>query len=75
MLGDSWTGILWAMERQLRGSNETVSRKIRELRADIRRDCGGINARLTNALVGPLMLWTAKRERFGSARALPTSPR
>jgi len=73
-LRSSWTGILWAMERQLRASNQTVSRRIRELRADILRECGGINARLTNAVVGPLMLWTAKMERMRLRKGITYEP-
>jgi radical SAM superfamily enzyme YgiQ (UPF0313 family) len=74
MLRNSWTGILWAMERQLRASNETVSRRIRELRAEIVHECGGMNARLTNAVVGPLMLWTAKMEKLRLRKGITYEP-
>ena len=57
----AYTGMLWAMERRLRNTNEAVSRRIRELRADIFRE-SGLDARLASAIVGPLMLWAAKRE-------------
>ena len=74
MLRNSWIGILWAMERQLRASNDTVSRRIRELRADILRECGGINARLASAVVGPLMLWAAKMERMRLRKGITYEP-
>ena len=74
MLRSSWTGILWAMERQLRASNQTVSRRIRELRADILRECGGMNARLASAVVGPLMLWAAKMERMRLSKGITYEP-
>jgi len=61
-LRHAYTGILWAMERRLRESNETVSRRIHSLRADIMRE-SGLDARLASAVVGPLMLWAARRER------------
>jgi radical SAM superfamily enzyme YgiQ (UPF0313 family) len=61
-LRHAYTGLLWAMERRLRESNEAVSRRIRELRTDILRE-SGLDARLASAIVGPLMLWAAKRER------------
>jgi radical SAM superfamily enzyme YgiQ (UPF0313 family) len=61
-LRHAYTGMLWAMERRLRDTNEAVSRRIRELRKDIFRE-SGLDARLASAIVGPLMLWAAKRER------------
>jgi hypothetical protein len=74
MLRHTWTGILWAMERQLSRSNEAVSRNIAELRADILRECGGLGARLTTSLVGPLMLWAAKMERVRLQRGVTYEP-
>ena len=61
-LRHAYTGILWAMERRLRESNEAVSRRVRALRREI-LDESGIDARLAAAVVGPLMLWSARRER------------
>ena len=61
-LRHAYTGMLWAMERRLRDTNAAVSRRIRELRTDILRE-SGLDARLASAVVGPLMLWAAKRER------------
>jgi radical SAM superfamily enzyme YgiQ (UPF0313 family) len=75
MLRHTWTGILWAMERQLSQSNDTVSRKIRELRTDILRECGGASSRLTSALVGPLMLWAARMERARLRKGVTYEPR
>ena len=61
-LRHAYTGILWAMERRLRDTNEAVSRRVRELRKEILHE-SGLDARLSAAIVGPLMLWAAKRER------------
>jgi radical SAM superfamily enzyme YgiQ (UPF0313 family) len=74
MLRNGWGGVLWAMEQQLRASNETVSRSIRELRADIVRECGGMSSRLTSAVVGPLMLWAAKMERMRLRKGITYEP-
>jgi radical SAM superfamily enzyme YgiQ (UPF0313 family) len=61
-LRHAYTGMLWAMEHRLRDTNRAVSRRIRELRVDILRE-SGLDARIASAVVGPLMLWAAKRER------------
>jgi hypothetical protein len=72
-LRHAWTGMLWAMERQMRRSNEAVSRKIRDLRLEILR-VSGVDARLTSAIVGPLMLWAAKMERRRLAHGFRYEP-
>jgi radical SAM superfamily enzyme YgiQ (UPF0313 family) len=56
-----YSGLLWAMERQLNKTNREFSRRIRALREDIRRECGPAS-RLANWLIGPVLLWSAKRE-------------
>ena len=65
---------LWAMEKYLRESNEAASDKIRALRLQIERDLGGIS-KYVNNLVGPVLLWTSRREarRFPDGR--PMEPR
>jgi hypothetical protein len=73
-LRHTWTGILWAMEWQLRRSNARVSSSIRELRSDILSECGGLGARLTSAVVGPLMLWSARMERVRLKRGVTYEP-
>jgi radical SAM superfamily enzyme YgiQ (UPF0313 family) len=60
-LKSAYTGILWAMERQFRGVNANVALQIKELRRDMYREFGFASAMLARAL-GPLLLWTAKRE-------------
>jgi hypothetical protein len=61
-LRHAYTGILWAMERRLRSTNEAVSRRVRDLRKDILRE-SGLETRVIEHIVGPLMLWAARRER------------
>jgi radical SAM superfamily enzyme YgiQ (UPF0313 family) len=75
MLRHTWSGLLWAMERQMRESNEAVSRSIRDLRTDILRECGGFSSRVASALIGPVMLWAAKRERSRLAHGITYEPR
>ncbi len=57
----AYSGLLWAMERQLRSANEPVSRQIRALREEIAAEFG-IGTRVMAWLLGPLLLWTSRRE-------------
>jgi radical SAM superfamily enzyme YgiQ (UPF0313 family) len=56
-----YSGLLWAMERQLRQTNESVSRQIRMLRAEMGGEFG-IVSRVMAGLLGPVLLWTSRRE-------------
>jgi radical SAM superfamily enzyme YgiQ (UPF0313 family) len=60
-LRHAYSGMLWAMERRLRDSNEAVSRRVRELRHELGREFSGFSKLATVAL-GPLFLWMSKRE-------------
>ncbi len=57
----SYAAILWAMERRLRKTNRTVSDRIQVLRGEIEREFGPVSA-LLGSLLGPVLLWTSKRE-------------
>jgi radical SAM superfamily enzyme YgiQ (UPF0313 family) len=52
---------LWAMERQLGKANRTVSEQIRCLRGQIEKEFG-LASRLSANLLGPVLLWTSRRE-------------
>ena len=54
------SGLLWAMERQLRKTNQKVSAQVRALRQDLGREFGPFS-RLFAAL-GPVVLWASRRE-------------
>ena len=54
-------GMLWAMERQLKKTNEAVSQEIHALRREMSEEFGALS-RLTAALIGPVLLWTVRRE-------------
>jgi hypothetical protein len=55
------SALLWAMERQLKQTNENISRQIGALREEIASEFG-IVTRVTANLFGPLLLWTSRRE-------------
>jgi radical SAM superfamily enzyme YgiQ (UPF0313 family) len=60
-LKTSYSGLLWAAEMYLAKSNQSVTARLRALRDEIRRECGASSAWMARAL-GPLLLWTARRE-------------
>ena len=60
-LATIYNSMLWAMEREMPGNNPELAEKIRALRADINKHCGPL-APLVSSVMGPVMLWTAKRE-------------
>jgi hypothetical protein len=60
-LRDGYAAALWAMEKHLAGANRAVAEKVRSLRADIGREFGFFSRMVTQAL-GPVLLWSARRE-------------
>jgi len=60
-LADGYAAALWAMEKHLRRTNETVSEKIRGLRKEVSREFGLVSSLVARAL-GPVLLWSARRE-------------
>ena len=69
-LGTGHGAALWAMEKYLRDSNRAVSDRIRSLRLQVEREFGGFT-RAIDHLVGPALLWSARRE----ARLAPAGRR
>ena len=57
----AYSGLLWAMEKQLRRSNRAVSDQIRALRLDIGSEFGMVT-RTISWVLGPVALWTSRRE-------------
>ncbi len=72
-LKNGYGAALWAIERQLKKSNCTVSRKVRALRTEIENEFGALS-RLVAALFGPVLLWTSKREEKRLARGQTYEP-
>ncbi len=60
-LKNAYSASLWAMEKRMKVVNVTISEQIRQLRRQIEREFG-MAARFWANLVGPVLLWTAKRE-------------
>ena len=73
-LRDGYAAALWAMERQLARTNAAVAEKIRTLREDVGREFGFFSRALSRAL-GPVMLWTARREERRLANGHTYEPR
>jgi hypothetical protein len=73
-LGSGYAAALWAMEKRLRGANRAVSEQIRALRQDVGREFGLLN-RLAARALGPVLLWSAKREEKRLAAGQTYEPR
>ena len=65
---------LWAMERYLRRSNVEVSRRIRALRLEMERELRGFT-RAVDWTLGPILLWSARREARRFPKGRPLEPR
>jgi radical SAM superfamily enzyme YgiQ (UPF0313 family) len=72
-LRQGYGAALWAMERYLRDSNETVSQRVRDLRHQIEQAFGGLS-RLIDRVAGPLLLWSARREAVRYPHGRPLEP-
>ena len=73
-LRDGYAAALWAMEKHLHGANAAVSEKIRALRKDVGREFGLVSRLATHAL-GPVLLWSARREEKRLAAGRTYEPR
>jgi radical SAM superfamily enzyme YgiQ (UPF0313 family) len=73
-LKSTYSGLLWAMEKRLRRSNETVSLQVRALRQDIGREFGFVS-RANAKLLGPFLFWSSIREDHRLARGMTREPK
>ena len=73
-LSGGYASALWAMEKHLRGANPAVAEKIRALRKDVGREFG-LMSRLATRALGPVLLWSAKREEKRLAAGQTYEPR
>ena len=73
-LRNGYGAALWAMEHYLERTNADVSRRIRALRRDIELELGGFSAAI-DRLVGPVLLWSARREAALYPAGRPLEPR
>ena len=69
-----YSGLLWAMERQLRRTNQTMSAQIRAFRKQMGGEFGVVS-RAMAGLLGPLLLWTSRREQKQLAHGKTYEPR
>jgi len=60
-LSTAYSAALWVMEREFRTINQSVSEQIHSLRVQVEKEFP-VMARLTATLVGPVLLWSARRE-------------
>ena len=60
-VSSGYNAALWVMERRFRRINRTVSEEIHSLRREVEQEFPLI-ARLTASLLGPPLLWSARRE-------------
>jgi len=68
-LGTAYNAALWVMEREFKAVNQDVSEQIHNLRRAVEKKFP-LRAHLTAALLGPILLWSARREekRLASGR-------
>ena len=60
-LGSAYNAALWVMEREFKAVNREVSERIHNLRREVQKEFPAL-ARFTAALLGPFLLWSARRE-------------
>ena len=72
-LNGVYSSALWAMERQFRKVNRDVSEQIQELREEFRREAS-VTSRVLPAVLGPVLLWTTRREEKRLARGKTYEP-
>jgi radical SAM superfamily enzyme YgiQ (UPF0313 family) len=72
-LSGVYSSALWAMERQFRKVDRNVSEQIRALRHEFKQESGFLS-RMLPALLGPVLLWTTRREERRLARGKTYEP-
>jgi hypothetical protein len=72
-LSSAYNAALWAMERDFKKINKTVSDNIHTLRQQIKKEFPVVS-RLSTAAMGPILLWTARREEKRLAKGKTYEP-
>jgi radical SAM superfamily enzyme YgiQ (UPF0313 family) len=72
-LSGVYSSALWAMERQFRKVDRNVSEQIHALRREFKQE-SGVMARMLPAVLGPVLLWTTRREEKRLARGKTYEP-
>ena len=73
-LRDGYAAALWAMEKHLKGANEAVAERIHTLRRQVGREFGLFSRVVAHAL-GPVLLWSTRREERRLAAGMTYEPR
>jgi hypothetical protein len=72
-LNSAYNAALWVMEREFKNVNRTVSERIHKLRREVEKE-SPVVARLTAAVLGPILLWTTRREENRLAKGRTYEP-
>ena len=72
-LSGIYSSALWAMERQFKKVDRNVSEQIRALRYEFKQE-SGVLSRMLPAVLGPVLLWTTRREEKRLARGKTYEP-
>jgi hypothetical protein len=72
-LRTTYNAALWAMEQRLKKSNPTISKKMGALRREIEAEFG-LSTRLLRTLLGPVLVWTSRREDRRLAKGVTYEP-
>jgi radical SAM superfamily enzyme YgiQ (UPF0313 family) len=72
-LSSAYNAALWAMEREFKKVNRTVSDRIHKLRREVEKEFPVV-ARLTAASLGPVLLWCTRREEKRLAKGRTYEP-
>ncbi len=60
-LRGAYAAVLWAMEHQLRATNQAIAEQVSALRREISREFG-VLSQASASLFGPVVLWASRRE-------------
>ena len=72
-LSSAYNAALWVMEREFKKVNRSVSERIHKLRREVEKEFPVI-ARLTAASLGPILLWSTRREENRLAKGRTYEP-
>lgn len=72
-LSGIYSSALWAMEREFRKVDRHVSDEIRSVREEFKRE-SGVVSRMLPAVLGPVLVWTTRREARHLARGKTYEP-
>jgi radical SAM superfamily enzyme YgiQ (UPF0313 family) len=72
-LSSAYNAALWVMEREFKKVNRSVSDRIHKLRREVEKEFPVV-ARLTAASLGPILLWSTRREENRLAKGRTYEP-